>query len=191
MKHLDAIGQNIERIEQALAQDGFNITNRVGEFKKTKLQGYLYTSYFLYVDDTNKKWLLTSPLLSSMEKVRDFGDLLSYDVFDIDGKNLGGSTFRAMSFGIGKHMSAGASASAAYGFSLSIKRSDGFGAADLKFDFMDAASQFISQANISKFQKFAVATMGDRQRSDPLYRKDIAAMGEMATVFDRIIRANT
>ena len=73
--------EGLKRIENYLNSQGFHISRYVGKFD----DGYNTSSFYLYVDDKNKKWLMASPVNHTMELViRDYSEMLDYGFFDID-----------------------------------------------------------------------------------------------------------
>jgi hypothetical protein len=71
--------ENAISIENFLSEQNFTVSRKVCGHK----------GFFLYVDDINKKWLLTSPQLPQIGKIRDYADLIDYDFFDVDSVNWG------------------------------------------------------------------------------------------------------
>ena len=78
--------QHRSNIEAKLASAGFNISSRtvgrdVGMFDTAH--------YSLYVDDVNKKWVITlaSPKHEFMDKIRSFDELVDYVFYDEDANN--------------------------------------------------------------------------------------------------------
>jgi hypothetical protein len=67
-------------VEHKLGQSNFNISRRVGDYD----EDIGCASYFLYVDDVNKKWVMTSPMDSKLDKIRNYEELLYVDFFDDD-----------------------------------------------------------------------------------------------------------
>jgi hypothetical protein len=77
--------KNRADIENRLAQAGFNTSRSVG-----RNVGLLDTAHYsLYVDDTNKKWVITlaSPSDCFMDKIRGFDELVDFIFFDEDADN--------------------------------------------------------------------------------------------------------
>jgi len=77
--------KNRKSIEDKLAQAGFNISRCVG-----RNVGLLETAHYsLYVDDVNKKWVVTlaSPANDFMDKIRGFDELVDFVFFDEDADN--------------------------------------------------------------------------------------------------------
>jgi len=70
--------EGVDFVERELTQAGFNISRKVGNFVKK----HSCASFFLYVDDVNKKWVITSPMDRFIDKIRNYEDLLAYDFFD-------------------------------------------------------------------------------------------------------------
>lgn len=219
------IQRNIENIEEALRQANFTVSRKVGDFKYSFMTGATYTHYILYVDDIKKKWLMTSPFLSEVEKILDYNDLLDYGFFDEDGRDImgkvrsgtigfmgavgsaavGGMLDGSVSLGglaggmggsrISKILPGEKGASAAYGFVVRTKDSD-VNNPVLIFDFVDAFLRHMKQSDgtfdkvIGKFAVGAMQTMQGRNRNEKPYKNDIAAIQEMAGVFDYILASN-
>jgi len=213
--NMKVIRQNIENIENTLKHNGFNISRKIGEFKKLPLLGCIFTSYILYLDDTNKKWLMASPFLPDVGKIRSYSDLVAYDFFDEDGRDFSGKVFRGILTGagaIGLGMAGGlvggvvgakagsalakifpqaAGATSAYGLAIAIKHSDENNSI-LTFDFMDAFTQHINMASniITKWVVNSTHKETGMKRSESRYKSDVHAIKEMAQVFELIMQSN-
>lgn len=79
----------IAYIEEQLQASGFFISRKVGHFRKNSGSA----SFFLYVDDVQKKWVMTSPMDKTIDKIFNYTDLLAYDFFDNDDTSLTGKIF--------------------------------------------------------------------------------------------------
>jgi len=90
-KHHNQVKKNIVLIDDFLAQNRFVVTRKVGG--KIDLWSGA-PSYFLFVDDVNKQWFLTSPYLPEIGKIRKFDDLIDYDSFDNEGSDIEGEILR-------------------------------------------------------------------------------------------------
>jgi len=83
MKDSNATKKNIKRKEDFLKSNGFKISRRIGDYKAWGIN-----AYYMYIDDTNKKWFVTSPLMNEMGKIRNFSDVVEYGYFDEDGLGI-------------------------------------------------------------------------------------------------------
>ena len=72
--------------EKKLESEGFVISRKVGD--RTAWDGAL--CYYLYVDDVNKKWLMTSYYSAERGEIRSYENLVDYDVFDEDSIDIPG-----------------------------------------------------------------------------------------------------
>ena len=70
----------IKAIETKLSKEGFKISHKIGRFDM--MTGG--TSFYLYVDDVNKKWVLTSPMDKAVDKIRRFDEYETVDFYDYD-----------------------------------------------------------------------------------------------------------
>ena len=61
-----------------LADNGFIVSRTVGHFDRFNATG----SYYLYIDDVNKKWLITPPMGDVIGKIRNYDDMIAFDFFD-------------------------------------------------------------------------------------------------------------
>jgi len=82
----DGMLKKIMAAEKALESEGFVISRKVGVH--TTWDGAL--GYYLYVDDVNKKWLMTSYYLAERGEIRSYEDIFDYDVFDEDYTDIPG-----------------------------------------------------------------------------------------------------
>ena len=85
------MAKNIRLLENELAVSNFIVSRKIGKF--SRLWGGQYI--LLYLDDVNRKWLITSPLVPEVGKIRDYRDLLDYSFFDEDGLDAKGKMVRA------------------------------------------------------------------------------------------------
>jgi len=72
--------RGITAIEAKLAKNGFTISRKIGRFDV--LTGG--TSFYLYVDDVNKKWVMTSPMDGAVDRIRRFDEFEAVDFYDYD-----------------------------------------------------------------------------------------------------------
>jgi Ca2+/Na+ antiporter len=190
--------------ENSLQQEGFIISRKVGDHNLW--DGAL--GYYLYVDDVNKKWFMTSYYSPEIGKIRRYDDLLDYDFFDIDARDVTGKIIKGM---VATTTAIGGSAvggllgrgvlggviggvvgskatkiilgtkgkSSSYGFVVKTKDCN-INNPELIFDF----------CNIILHSRIGNITKRELNRSDEKYKRDIAAIQEMANIFDYIIRSN-
>jgi len=90
-KHHQQVKKNIVLINDFLTQNRFIISQKVGG--KIDLWSGA-PSYFLFIDDHNKQWFLTSPYLPEIGKIRNYDDLIDYDSFDNEGSDIDGKLLR-------------------------------------------------------------------------------------------------
>ena len=83
IKRRNKAKKQIIEAENSLRRDGFIISRQAGNYNFWG-GGTGASCYHLYVDDVNKKWLLTSYYSSKIGKIRRFDDLLGYNSFDRD-----------------------------------------------------------------------------------------------------------
>lgn len=205
------VNDNIKAVEEYLKQSEFIISRRIGEYipnernpQYTKLH-----SYFLYLDDVNKKWLLTSPYQSETGKIRNFNDLIEYETFDIDGigqnqsleKGLLG-TMGAIAGGVlgggvgaligGMGMSKlikTTGTSSGYGFT--IKTTD----FDINnpmwiYDFYKASHEFTQIIlGVNNPLSRENARKKGIERTQQIVKDDFLVINEMTTVFEYILRS--
>ena len=114
--------QGLNYVEGELRNANFNISRRVGYYKKTGV-----ASLYLYVDDVNKKWVFASPFDGTIDKIRDFSSLLDWDFFDEDSNTWIDKTTKVMTTGIMGGI--GAIAGAALGAPLAGRKGTLFGGA--------------------------------------------------------------
>lgn len=74
----------INYIESELSKANFVFSRKIGHFLPLNATG----SFYLYVDDTNKRWVMTSPLNKQIDKIRSFSDLEGFYAFDVTSNNL-------------------------------------------------------------------------------------------------------
>lgn len=71
---------SVSAIERELANQGFTVSRKIGEYHFTYPD---VSSWYLFVDDVNKKWLMTAPLHDKPDMtIRKFEDLIDFGFFD-------------------------------------------------------------------------------------------------------------
>jgi hypothetical protein len=205
-----------ENFEKSLKESGFVISRKViGGFPKNT-GAIKYVGYYLFVDDVNKKWVMTSPYNPEIGKVRSYSDLLDYDFFDNDGSNIigkigtglgtamgiaAGAVLASSFVGVAAAGFGGAKAggifgskgeSVEYGILLKTKDCDVNNTAWV-FDFANIIINH-SQKHMGRVVGAVINTNRKAKmgigRGSAKYRKDVDAIQEMAQVFEYIIQSN-
>ena len=76
--------QGSEFVAEQLAQANFHVSREIGRFAKFRGSA----SFYLYVDDVNKKWVIASPFDKKIDKIRNFNELLDFGFFDNDANRV-------------------------------------------------------------------------------------------------------
>jgi len=79
-KRREQFAKGCEFVENKLASDGFIISRQVGNFNEK----WGEASFYLYVDDVKKQWVIANPMDSKIDMIRNFNDLIDFDFFDND-----------------------------------------------------------------------------------------------------------
>ena len=77
-------------IEKQIEDNDFFVTRKIAGKSNKDTDAFCH----LYIDDTNRKWLLTSPYMPVIGKIHNFSDLADYGFFDEEGKDLSGKLTR-------------------------------------------------------------------------------------------------
>jgi len=70
-------GQQIARF---LSDNDFVVSRIIGHYDRFNATA----SFYLYIDEVNKKWLMTSPMSGDVGKIRSYSDVIAFDFFDED-----------------------------------------------------------------------------------------------------------
>jgi len=189
-------------VEEQLSQANFNISRKIGVAKG---KGFDFcSSFFLYVDDVNKKWVMTSPMDSSLDKIRGYDELLAYDFFDEDSNSWIDTTGK---IGKGAMTAVGATTGLILGafVGLGAWGAIGGGAGMSKLASIGQSSQGYSgsyglilktsDADVNNpvlvFDFVSISHKPSRpERKGAIYKKDMAVIREMVDVFEYICRSS-
>ncbi|MCL2014175.1 MAG: hypothetical protein FWG69_04220 [Oscillospiraceae bacterium] len=105
--------KRLSKAEKELTRNNFVITTKIGELNGKVISGGGFIgpstcSFYMYIDEKNKKFAFASPILKSGVVIHDFNELEAYEIFDLDGVNydkavnaMGKVTFGVMGLATG------------------------------------------------------------------------------------------
>ncbi|MDR1669422.1 MAG: hypothetical protein LBR76_05640 [Oscillospiraceae bacterium] len=204
-----------KELEASLPQSGFTVSRKVsGGFASG---GMGIAGYTIFVDDINKKWMLTSPFFPQINKTFSFSDFVDCEFFDEEGSNINGKLIKGAGMLVGAIT--GATVGMMYGHGFLGMLAGGYGgnltfktkgetcAYGLKIkttdssvnnpyivcDFCNVYPAF-SSLHMGIFMRLLIglsnkAKMGIR-RSSMKYKKDAVAIKESLEVFEYIHQQN-
>lgn len=203
------------RLENSLTSKGFVISHKVGchhtpsFYAESIKYGQLSdSSLYLYVDDVNKKWLITAPAHKNPDMTfRRFENLLGFDFFDAEdesaianlsnsmnkilkgtlttGGALGGGLGGALGgVQMGNFLTRDSADGATVAYGIVCQTTDCTAANPvIRFDFMTTRDEPVNKLDKPLFRQLS--------RTSTKYNQDIRIMQEMAEVLEYILRSNS
>jgi len=166
--------KRVSQIEDTLTIKGFNVSRKIGCYHFFDPS---VSSWFLYVDDVNKKWLMTAPLHPVPDMIiRNFEDLLGFDFFDGEANNVFDTLMKGIKMGglITNPTKYGETNS--YGLALRTTDCNAVNPV-LKYDFMQTGEPVPAKSL-------------RMPRTHHIYKKNMEIIQEMGEVIEYIIRSN-